>query len=83
MGELEGRLGELGALNSRLALRLEEEIQQNEYLSAKLDSIDAEILEEKVQCLTHLAAAKERRAEALQHELAQRDARIAELAGEV
>jgi predicted RNase H-like nuclease (RuvC/YqgF family) len=80
---LEGRNRELATHNERLSARLEEEIQQGEYFAAKLDEINAEVLEERVDCLTHLNAAKEHRIDALLHDLADRDGRVAKLAEEL
>jgi hypothetical protein len=47
-----------------------------------LDEINAEILEEKVDCLTHLNQTKERKIEALQQELTERSHKIADLGKE-
>lgn len=48
-------------MNKKLADRLEEEIEQGIYLNKKLDELDAELLEEKVSCLTRLNDCKERK----------------------
>lgn len=42
------------------------------YLSKKLDELDAELLEEKVGCLTRLNECKERKIEQLAQQLAQK-----------
>lgn len=79
VGELEKKRGELEGLNRKLADRLEEEIQQSEYFATKLDEIDAEVLEEKVQCLTHLNDSKERKIERLTVELEAKNGEIQQL----
>jgi hypothetical protein len=58
LAESEKKRKELSAMNSKLASRLEDEIEQGIYLNKKLDELDAELLEEKVSCLTHLNECK-------------------------
>lgn len=67
--ELQKINSDLQVQNQTLSHRLEEEIQQSQYFSSKLDEINAEVLEEKVTCLTHLASAKDRKIESLTQDL--------------
>jgi chromosome segregation ATPase len=56
-------------MGRKLSDRLEEEIQQGVYLAKKLDELDAELLEEKVDCLTRLNDCKDSKIHSLQTEL--------------
>jgi predicted RNase H-like nuclease (RuvC/YqgF family) len=56
-------------MGRKLSDRLEEEIQQGVYLANKLDELDAELLEEKVDCLTRLNDCKDNKIAALHTDL--------------
>ena len=58
-------------MSKKMSDRLEEQIQQGVYLSKKLDQLDAELLEERVDCLTRLNDCKDNKIQNMQAEIAQ------------
>ena len=65
VGDLEAQKKDLERQRDKLAGRLEDEIQQNEYYMTKLDGMDVEMMEEKLQALTHLSHTQQRRIDTL------------------